>query len=128
MKIFLDDERKPYHDYMLMACPQEVIRELAARNYTGVGNKTPVEYLSLDHDLGDNMGNGNDVLLWVEEQVHTREDFICPHLKIHTANPPARHKMILGAEQIQATLQTFGTDIDVSTVIWNADGTVQQEF
>lgn len=53
-----------------------------------------VTELSLDHDLGDapGVGNGYDVLLWIEEQV-VFHGFSPPRLSVHSANPAARPRM-----------------------------------
>lgn len=92
MKIFLDDIRTPPDDtWTLAKWPNKVIE------YLKTGKVTEI---SLDHDLGDDeRGNGNDVILWIEEQVCTNM-YHPPVIHIHTANVSARKKMEAGVESI----------------------------
>lgn len=81
-----------------MKTPHEVIALLK----TGA-----VEELSLDHDLGIDVGGdeqtGYDVLLWIEEQIGTgAATFTLPLLHVHSANPPAHDRM---AKAIRAIRQ-----------------------
>ena len=98
MKIYLDDERQ---------APKGWVRTSDARSTINILKRGLVSHLSLDHDLGEEtgigypIGCGYDVLLWIEEQVHTNPDFILPEIKIHTANPSARTKMELGLKSIK---------------------------
>ena len=86
MKIFLDDVRDTPEGYVRCYWPQEVI-ELLKSN--------PVSELSLDHDLGDDeKGAGYDVLKWIEEEVYTN-NFTPPKvIKVHSANPIAKQRML----------------------------------
>jgi hypothetical protein len=57
-----------------------------------------VEELSLDHDLGLDVGEnertGYDVLLWIEKRIGTgAKAFHLPELRVHSANPPAHDRM-----------------------------------
>ena len=64
MKVYLDDERKPPAGWTLVRWPDEAIKLLKTGRVTDI---------SLDHDLGDDArGTGNDVILWIEEQVFTK--------------------------------------------------------
>lgn len=92
MKVYLDDERMAPPGWQQVRWPEEAIEFLK----TGV-----VEEISLDHDLGDDArGTGYDVLLWIEEAVVTC-DFDPPVIQVHTANPPARNRMIAAVRTIQ---------------------------
>lgn len=92
MKVFLDDERKAPAGWTLVRWPYAVIRLLQTGTVTDV---------SLDHDLGDDeRGTGNDVILWIEEQVFTK-GFKAPNIKVHSANTSARKKMELGIKSIK---------------------------
>jgi len=93
MKVFLDDERKTPEDWYRVFDPSQAIALLETGEVT---------HISLDHDLGDDdgIGTGNDVLLWIEEQVAIN-DFVPPRILIHSANPSAVNKMRLGVEQIR---------------------------
>ena len=91
MKVFLDDERNPPKDWVLVRWPEEAIDLLR----TG-----KVSEISLDHDLGDDEhGTGNDVILWIEEQVVTNR-FNPPEITVHSANASARKKMEAGIKSI----------------------------
>jgi hypothetical protein len=97
MKLYLDDKRKPYDDtWYLFKTPYEVIGLLKTM-------PEAISEISLDHDLGDDegIGTGYDVLLYIEEQVHTDKDFKCPKLMVHSANSSARLKMEAAIESIQ---------------------------
>lgn len=85
MKIWLDDVRPEPEGWVRCYWPNEVIALL---------EQHPVTHISLDHDLGDDArGTGYDVLKWLEEQVHLygRKP---PQIKIHSANPAARERML----------------------------------
>ncbi len=92
MKVFLDDER---------GAPRTWTRVRTATEAIALLNAGVVEEISLDHDLGDDRaGTGYDVLLWIERAVVER-GFIPPLLWIHTANSPARDRMLAAAEAIR---------------------------
>ena len=91
MKIFLDDKRVPPEGWILVRWPEEAINLLRTGEVTEI---------SLDHDLGnDDRGTGNDVILWIEEQVATK-GFNPPKISIHSANFAARKKMQAGIRSI----------------------------
>ena len=81
MKIFLDDIRKPPDEsWTLCKWPNEVIDLLLTGKVT---------HLSLDHDLGnDDFGTGNDVVIWLEEQVYFNR-LRPPIVTLHRASPVA---------------------------------------
>jgi len=67
--------------------------------------KGDVTEVSLDHDLGDDeRGTGNDVILWIEEQVYTNS-FVPPKIYVHSANSSAKQKMLLGINSIERELR-----------------------
>ena len=90
MKVYLDDERKPSKGWILVTRPCDAISLLE----TGL-----VAEISLDHDLGEGNGDGYDVLLWIEREMiyNGRKP---PLIHVHTANPPARERMIRAVESI----------------------------
>lgn len=91
MRIFLDDERIPPKGWVLVRWPDEAIDLLKTGKVTEI---------SLDHDLGDDeRGTGNDVILWIEEQVAT-SSFDPPIISVHSANSSARKKMEAGIKSI----------------------------
>jgi hypothetical protein len=85
VKVYLDDLRPAPDGWVLVKTAPAAIAALASGGVT---------HLSLDHDLGDadGVGNGYDVLVWLEEQV-ALAGFVPPELAVHSANPAARPKM-----------------------------------
>lgn len=65
---------------------------------------TPVEEISLDHDLGDTVYHpeqtGYTVLRHIEDRVAADPEYVPPSIKIHTANCGARPKMEAAVESI----------------------------
>lgn len=95
MKVFLDDERPTPTGWIAARWPEEVIALLERGGVTDV---------SLDHDLGDDVhGTGYDVIRWIEEAVVIR-NFIPPRIFVHSANPPARLRMMQGIASIERAL------------------------
>jgi hypothetical protein len=91
MKIFLDDLRDTPPGWVRCFWPQEVIELLKTQT---------VEEVSLDHDLGDDQrGTGYDVIRWIEQQVYL-QGYVPPRIQVHSANPAARERMLLGIEAI----------------------------
>lgn len=94
LKLYLDDERET---------PTGWHRAYTAPEACEILGLHQVEVVSLDHDLGldDGVGNGYDVLLWIEEQVYTNPDYVMPsEILIHTANPSAATKMVAARNAI----------------------------
>jgi hypothetical protein len=91
-KVYLDDVRM---------APDGWIRTKTAPETINLLKKGGINYLSLDHDLGENsgVGCGYDVLLWIEEQVFTN-GFVPPRITIHSDNSGARPKMKAAIEKI----------------------------
>ncbi len=90
MNIWLDDERNP-SDYVVgtwwwVTRAEDLIRFLSAlEDMTGIT-------LSLDHDLGDGVLTGYDVMLFIEDRV--AEGWNPPtEIRIHTQNPVGRKNM-----------------------------------
>lgn len=93
MRVYLDDERATPKGWVRVYWPAEAIELLE----TG-----QVEEISLDHDLGDDeRGTGYDVVLWIEEAVALRS-FKPPKITVHSANSPARAKMLAGIQAIES--------------------------
>ena len=96
MKVYLDDEREAYEGWVRVRWPEEAIEPLKTGQVTD---------LSLDHDLGDDeRGTGYDVVLWIEEAVVARM-FVPPRIVVHSANAPARAKMVAGLERIRELVE-----------------------
>lgn len=88
LKIYLDDDLK------YRPTPKGWVRTFTAQETIDLLKKEHVFKISLDHDIGDErkVGNGYDVLKWIENMVATT-DYEPPLIEIHTANTPARQKM-----------------------------------
>lgn len=71
-----------------------------------------VEEISLDHDLGDNplVGNGNQVVVWLEEATVINDDYWPPVLHVHSGNPGAGDKMVMGLKSIEKHLAIRGEE------------------
>lgn len=92
MKIWLDDLRPASDGWIHVHSPKEAIFYLC--NY-------PIDEISLDHDLGEETeGNGNDVLLWIEEKTATDKNYIPPFINVHSMNISAQMKMKEGIKAI----------------------------
>jgi hypothetical protein len=98
MRVFLDDIRPAPSGFVLVKKPEEAIRLLQTGQVT---------HLSLDHDLGDIPGTGNDVLLWIEKEVFLN-GFAPPSITVHSSNPSARVKMLAGIEKINEMVARKG--------------------
>lgn len=97
LKIWLDDERLPPKGWIWCKTAPAAISFL---------QRFGAKIISLDHDLGDEKnGNGNDVLVFIEEMVHINPDYFPPEIQIHTANPSARTKMTAGLEAIKRKVE-----------------------
>lgn len=91
MRVYLDDERDTPPGWVRVYWPQQAIELLE----TGA-----VTELSLDHDLGDDeRGTGYDVLLWIEQAVAER-GFAPPRMRVHSANPAGRRRMLAAIDAI----------------------------
>lgn len=67
-----------------------------------------IEYISLDHDLGDvtRVGEGYDVILWIEEALYTNTNgetnyFIPSYYNVHSLNGPASKRMFDALEYLR---------------------------
>lgn len=108
MKLFLDDLRPCPEGWVYCRWPVEVIRLLILA-------PDNVIHVSLDHDLGDADAakaegrkeiTGNDVVLWIEERVHTDPTFNPPRLTIHSDNGPGIDRMRQGLQSINRVLES----------------------
>ena len=92
MKLYVDDLRNPPDDsWYVVRTAEEAIVILSSMCAT---------HVSLDHDLGDNVPPGYDVLLWLEREIITN-DYPMPEIIIHTANPSAKVKMDLCVKRLK---------------------------
>lgn len=86
MNVFLDDVREPPMGWDVARSMAECVELLKANE---------VEQLSLDHDLGEGLPTGLDMVDWL-----VANDVWPPVITVHTANPVGRQRMI-------ATLQRY---------------------
>ncbi len=110
-KLWLDDERQAPAQWIHVTTANEAIHLLMTGEFDEV---------SLDHDLGackactdsctDDMpdcphnGNGYQVLCWLESRVADDSLFRVPVIRVHTANPSARLKMLAAKKSIETIL------------------------
>jgi hypothetical protein len=61
--------------------------------------------LSLDHDLGEDIPTGYDLLNWLEKDIVTEQNF-CPKIsfQIHSANPVGRDNMARAIRAIEGMM------------------------
>lgn len=110
-KLWLDDERDPrewlphmrwmrgrpsedFDGWVWVKTAQEAITLIATGEVT---------IASLDHDLGDEseVGNGNQVLLDLDERSFLDEDFLIPEVHVHSSNTGARPRMELAVAALE---------------------------
>jgi len=84
IKLYVDDERPAPNGWVNVKSAEMAIKLL---------REGLVEELSLDHDLGRKK-TGYDIILWMEKELMTGAFELPSVIKIHTANPVGRQKMI----------------------------------
>jgi len=96
VKVWLDDQREAPEGWVRVRTPEEAIELLR-----GGG----VEELSLDHDLGLDVGarerTGYDVLLWLEAEVAAGRATPSAVMAVHSGNVGAVRRMELAVESIR---------------------------
>lgn len=94
MKLYLDDIRPTPEGWERVYTAKEAIDFL-------LDNWEKVTHVSLDHDLGEDetvVGNGYQVVLWIEEFVHENHLKEMPEVTVHSSNSSARLKMEAGIQ------------------------------
>ncbi len=100
--IFLDDIRDPLSDEWI------VVRDAVTAYHhivdAWVAGRTIV--ISLDHDLGEDMPTGYDLLNWIELDIAI-DDHLHPNIsfQIHSANPVGRDNMARAIKSIERMMQ-----------------------
>lgn len=98
LRLWLDDFRPAPDGWRACRWPEEVIHYLETEH---------VAAISLDHDLGDERRTGYDVVTWLERAV--AGGFQPPaDLRVHSANPTGRDRMIAGLQQVQRMMRAKG--------------------
>lgn len=92
MKLWLDDERPSPPGWIHVKTASQAMMMLESCAFVEV---------SLDHDLGDDAGDGHQVICWLEERVATDALFPIPIIHIHTANASARLRMLQAVANIE---------------------------
>jgi len=92
MNIWLDDVRTPPDGWTWVKTAEEVISLLESR--------ADIIEIDLDHDLGEYIATGYEVLIWIERQVACN-GYDPPKMKVHTANPPGHLKMVAAIDRIE---------------------------
>lgn len=102
--IFLDDVRIPPDDgneWTLVQDIESAMRLLIEAWYC----RSDDIVLSLDHDLGDNVPTGNDLVNQIERMVATQHEFKPKlEMRIHSANPVGQQNMERGIQSIYRLL------------------------
>jgi hypothetical protein len=111
VKVWVDDTRDPRKwlprkypdDEWSEAMFAEWIWVTSAGEAIGLLKTGEVEVLWVDHDLGDvrEMGTGQQVLDWIEEQVATIPGFVPPECHVLTGNPAEWDEMDRTIQRIQ---------------------------
>ena len=99
--IFLDDIRDPPDDKWIIARNAMFAYHVIEMSYQ-LNRKIVI---SLDHDLGEGISTGYDLLNWIEENIALNEDFR-PEIAflIHSANPVGRDNMARAIKAIEKML------------------------
>lgn len=96
--IYLDDIRMPPSKHWTIVRTAEAAYKAILK-----GHKEGLEMVvSLDHDLGEDIPTGYDLLNWVEKDVVTDQTFR-PKIafQIHSANPVGRENMDRAIKEIE---------------------------
>lgn len=110
MKLFVDDERAMPADggWIISRTGSGAIDTL---QWVFENPPNRVDVLSLDHDLGDDSYSGYHVAAWLELQVHTA-NFVPPKvLKVHSANPVGRARILQAFQSIARFCEQNGMEI-----------------
>lgn len=106
MKLFVDDERHPpVGEWEVIRNADDAIERMTPPQ------AHPISVLSLDHDLGENVPTGYDVAAWLEEQVYTGQIIPPRVLKVHSANPVGRARILQTFQSIARYCERNGIEI-----------------
>jgi hypothetical protein len=94
VKVWLDDERKAPPGYIHFTNVSD-LKKFYKKNH----NK--IDKMSLDHDLGDNVPTGYDFMLWLEEMIFYDIFQNMPKIKVHSANPIGKKKMLQSIKSLE---------------------------
>lgn len=95
MKLWLDDVRPAPEGWLWCKTADELLREI-------IRNRWDLEIVSFDHDLGENVDTGYDVLVKLEKGAALGLWHIIPdRMEIHSANPVGRKNMQAAIDSIE---------------------------
>ena len=97
VKVWLDDERKAPSGYVHIKTTPELIKYYQ-KNHRKITN------MSLDHDLGEDTPSGYDFMVWLEEKVFTGKYKEIPNIKVHSANPVGKKRMMQSLNSMKKKL------------------------
>jgi hypothetical protein len=98
IKVWLDDERKAPSGWIHFKTVPEIISFYEK-------NHDKIIEMSLDHDLGENTPTGYDFVLWLEEKIHFNKYNNIPDIKVHSANPVGKKRMLQAISSIEKKLK-----------------------
>lgn len=87
INIYLDDLRPAPDGFILVKNVLECIKLIKE-------NKSKINILSLDHDLGENQPTGYNLTLWLAGQYQDGFNYFPRKIFLHTANPVGRMNML----------------------------------
>lgn len=103
--IFLDDIRNPPDDGHLWKIARDTDSAMRLLFEAWFCRSDDI-VLSLDHDLGDNIPTGYDLVKQLEEMIATQHEFKPKiEMRIHSANPVGRQNMECGIQSIYRMLE-----------------------
>jgi hypothetical protein len=110
MKLFVDDERPmPVDGGWIIS--KTAAGAIDTMQWVRENPGNWIDILSLDHDLGENVPTGYDVAVWVERQVYL-DGMIPPKvLKVHSANPVGRARILQTFQSIARYCERNGMQI-----------------
>ena len=94
LKVWLDDERKAPNGWIHFKTVPELI--LFYEKHT-----EDITDMSLDHDLGENTPTGYDFVAWLEEKIYHKKFINLPKMKVHSANPVGKRRMIQAIKSME---------------------------
>ena len=92
--LWLDDVRTPPSpDWLWVRTSLDAIKALRGETF---------EVISLDHDLGEDAGDGYEVLQYLEAEIFRNPKYELPQkILVHSANTVARKRMLQAVESIE---------------------------
>lgn len=118
MKVFLDDTRDPKVWLPAMRWfkgrdPDELdewVWARTAQEAIALLESEDIAEVSLDHDLGprEEVGDGHDVVAWVEQRVALYETYVPPVIHVHSSNVAGRARLEAAAESIERMIAKRG--------------------